>query len=56
MFNASVAGSADGGGTAWWAHIGGFITGFILLFVLRKKTKENSGGNGPWGKRNSYLS
>jgi len=56
MFNASVAGSADGGGTAWWAHIGGFITGFILLFVLRKKTKENSGGNGPWGKQNSYLS
>lgn len=25
------------GGVAWFAHIGGFITGFILVFILPKK-------------------
>jgi membrane associated rhomboid family serine protease len=24
-----------GGGIAWWAHIGGFIAGFILAGLLR---------------------
>jgi membrane associated rhomboid family serine protease len=56
MFNASVTGSADGGGTAWWAHIGGFITGIVLLFLLRKKTKAKSNSAGPWGERNSTTS
>lgn len=26
-----------GGGTAWWAHIGGFVAGVALLFVLRPR-------------------
>lgn len=25
------------GGVAWFAHIGGFVTGFILVFILPKK-------------------
>ncbi|HMI31389.1 MAG TPA: rhomboid family intramembrane serine protease [Candidatus Limnocylindrales bacterium] len=25
------------GGTAWWAHIGGFLAGIILIFVLRPR-------------------
>jgi membrane associated rhomboid family serine protease len=53
MLNASVEGSADGGGTAWWAHIGGFIAGSGLLFLLQKKTKAISSGRGPWGRRRS---
>jgi membrane associated rhomboid family serine protease len=27
---------SEGGGVAWWAHIGGFISGMILLFPFRK--------------------
>lgn len=30
-----------GGGVAWWAHIGGFITGMVLLFVFRKKSRPH---------------
>lgn len=25
------------GGTAWWAHIGGFLTGAILVFLFRRR-------------------
>lgn len=28
------------GGVAWWAHIGGFITGVILIIPFRRKTKR----------------
>lgn len=31
----SLAGP-HGGGVAWWAHIGGFVLGMALVFVLRK--------------------
>ncbi len=30
----------DQGGTAFWAHIGGFVVGFVLVWFLR-----------PWGRR-----
>jgi membrane associated rhomboid family serine protease len=26
------------GGVAWWAHIGGFVAGMILIFAFKKKT------------------
>jgi len=29
--------SRDVGGVAWWAHIGGFITGIVLLPFFRRK-------------------
>ncbi len=28
--------AAESGGVAWWAHIGGFIGGLILVFPMRK--------------------
>lgn len=28
------------GGVAWWAHIGGFATGAILIFVFKKRVKN----------------
>jgi membrane associated rhomboid family serine protease len=31
----SIANTADTGGVAYMAHIGGFIAGFVLTFVLR---------------------
>jgi membrane associated rhomboid family serine protease len=30
-----AAGAAETGGTAWFAHIGGFLAGIVLLFLLR---------------------
>lgn len=36
--------SASSGGVAWWAHIGGFVTGMALLFVFKKR------GYGPIGR------
>ncbi|HEY3311350.1 MAG TPA: rhomboid family intramembrane serine protease [Anaerolineales bacterium] len=32
---ASISGTADTGGVAYMAHIGGFIAGFVLTFFLR---------------------
>jgi membrane associated rhomboid family serine protease len=31
----SIANSANSGGVAYMAHIGGFIAGFVLTFVFR---------------------
>jgi membrane associated rhomboid family serine protease len=29
------------GGVAWWAHIGGFIAGIVLIFLFRKPTSRH---------------
>ncbi len=31
----SLTASTSGGGVAWWAHIGGFVSGIILLYIIR---------------------
>ncbi len=31
---ASIAASASAGGVAWWAHIGGFISGLCIFYLL----------------------
>ncbi|HNR14250.1 MAG TPA: rhomboid family intramembrane serine protease [Thermodesulfobacteriota bacterium] len=33
----STATSAQAGGIAWWAHVGGFVFGIILVFVFSKR-------------------
>ena len=33
----SFASDGTGGGVAWWAHIGGFVTGMVLLPFFRNK-------------------
>lgn len=37
LFNA--AGAGGGAGIAWWAHIGGFVAGFVLVKLNRKVPK-----------------
>ena len=32
--------SATGGGVAWWAHVGGFLVGFILAASLRPRRRR----------------
>ena len=34
---ASALGGGETGGIAWFAHIGGFLTGIVLLFLLRPR-------------------
>jgi rhomboid family protein len=33
---------AESGGVAWFAHIGGFLAGVVLLFLLRPRTSARS--------------
>jgi rhomboid family protein len=33
----ATVGRAEMGGVAWWAHIGGFIAGFLLIFPFRRR-------------------
>ena len=33
----SVAIGAQGGGVAFWAHVGGFVAGALLSFVFRNR-------------------
>ena len=32
---ASITSSVSGGGVAWWAHIGGFVSGIFIFYALR---------------------
>ena len=34
--------TAGGGGVAYWAHIGGFVAGAILVFVFRDRTQSDT--------------
>ena len=40
----SIVGNADTGGVAYMAHVGGFITGFILTFLLRGNSSQRLTG------------
>ena len=36
----------DGGGVAYWAHIGGFVCGLVLTFLLRGIARPRAAGSG----------
>jgi len=43
FFNGAVsltAGDLSMGGTAWWAHIGGFVAGLVLILKTRKSRRR----------------
>jgi membrane associated rhomboid family serine protease len=43
LFNGAsqiAAGTFQGGGVAWWAHIGGFVTGIILIILMAPRRKK----------------
>lgn len=42
FFSVFVAGEQAGGGVAYWAHIGGFIAGAILVFVFRDRSNSDT--------------
>ena len=41
--------SSEGGGVAYAAHIGGFVTGMILILFFNKKKAKSKIIKGPWG-------
>jgi len=52
---ASLANAADVGGVAWWAHLGGFISGIVLHFFFKSRKrsprrlhKDEMGWEGAW--------
>ena len=49
QFLSVLKSSGEGGGVAWWAHIGGFIAGILIIFLLGKK-KVVQREKGPWEK------
>jgi membrane associated rhomboid family serine protease len=43
---------AEAGGVAWWAHIGGFAAGLVLLPLFKRRDVKLFAGrnrSGPWG-------
>ena len=51
FINSSMS-SSQGGGVAYAAHIGGFLSGIILILFFNKysiKYKKYKGNKGPWG-------
>jgi len=43
--------SASAGGVAWWAHIGGFVAGMVLLFVFKRRNYYPAGRDIWWVRR-----
>ncbi len=39
----------SGGGVAWWAHVGGFVAGFVAMQPLRRRIPPRRRRAGPWG-------
>jgi len=35
-------GHASGGGVAWWAHIGGFVFGFVTMMVFSRRSRSRA--------------
>jgi membrane associated rhomboid family serine protease len=40
--SAAAMGRGEGGGVAWFAHIGGFLAGMVLLFLMRPRQSVRS--------------
>jgi membrane associated rhomboid family serine protease len=42
---AAVGQTTAGSGVAWWAHIGGFVAGMVLIVLARPKRRPSPGWN-----------
>ena len=41
----------SGGGTAFWAHVGGFVAGAVLIFAFRNRTLVDRHPHHGWSPR-----
>jgi membrane associated rhomboid family serine protease len=37
FFSGAASIGAEGGGVAWWAHVGGFVLGFALVKRMKRR-------------------
>jgi len=35
-----TTGAASAGGVAWWAHVGGFLLGMLIAFIMSLSTRS----------------
>lgn len=47
----ALSGTEKAGGTAWWAHIGGFAVGLVLVKVLERREGGRGGSQTSFGGR-----
>jgi len=45
----AVSTSANTGGVAWWAHVGGFVIGIVLVQILAQKPRRAYSSNNSYG-------
>jgi len=38
LVGGAVSAGREGGGTAFWAHVGGFVAGLVLVGLFKKKS------------------
>src|SRR5262245_12127203 len=50
----SPAGPGEGGGVAWWAHIGGFAAGFVLVSLFAQKERGPKARETWWSDSDRY--
>jgi len=53
LLSGSLGGAQDGGGVAFWAHIGGFIAGMLLVGIFKRR--EVRFFNPPYDRRDTYA-
>jgi rhomboid family protein len=41
---------SGGGGVAWWAHIGGFVAGLVLVWVFQSRKRRPAARDEWWGE------
>jgi membrane associated rhomboid family serine protease len=50
LIQGGLATPSDQGGVAYWAHIGGFVAGLVLIFLFpRRSSAPRRPRRGPWG-------
>lgn len=47
LVSAALTPISEEGGVAFWAHVGGFVAGFLLLPIFRRRQQRHI--RGPWG-------
>jgi membrane associated rhomboid family serine protease len=50
----SLAAPSAGGGVAWWAHIGGFVAGFVFVSLFARRSRRPGGRETWWDEDPRY--
>jgi membrane associated rhomboid family serine protease len=51
LFALQAANTVQTGGVAWWAHIGGFVFGLLVAFLVPRLSPGVGGQEWPWERR-----